>query len=160
MIKLNHNLLYTIFYYKFKMIKNLIDNISNVFADNNNIIFAYLFGSIPKGNERYGSDLDIAIYFNTEPTFDEIGKLVLQLEELSDYKIDLVQMNQLDSINPVLAYTIISEGKIVSNKIPDILTEFKTSAILKYFDFKTSNDIINKSFSYRLLNNSYAVFEK
>lgn len=142
------------------MTENIINTITPVLENNENIIFAYLFGSVPKGNARYGSDLDIAIYFKTEPTLSEIGKLTLQLEESSDYKIDLVQLNQLDAINPVLAYTIMSEGKIAINKDPDLLIEFKTSAILKYLDFKTTNDSINKSFSYRLSNNNYAVFEK
>ena len=139
---------------------NLINTITHVLQINENIIFAYLFGSVPKGNARYGSDLDIAVYFKIEPTLNDIGKLTLQLEESSDYKIDLVQLNRLDVINPVLAYTIISEGKIVFSKDLDLLTEFKKSAILRYLDFKTTNDSMNKSLSYRLSTNSYAVFEK
>lgn len=142
------------------MTGNLINSIIPVLQENENIIFAYLFGSVPKGNARYGSDLDIAVYFNTEPGLDEIGKLTLQLEDSSGYKIDLVQLNKLDSINPVLAYTVISEGKIAINKNSDLLIKFKKSAMLKYFDFKTTNDSINKSFSYRLSNNSFAVFDK
>lgn len=142
------------------MTGNLINTLTPVLQENENIIFAYLFGSVPKGNARYGSDLDIAVYFNTEPGLDEIGKLTLQLEDSSGYKIDLVQLNNLDSINPVLAFTIISEGKIAINKNSDLLIKFKKSAMLKYFDFKTTNDSINKSFSYRLSNNSFAVFDK
>lgn len=142
------------------MQENIIHIIKPVLESNNNIVFAYLFGSVSNGNVRYGSDLDIAVYFNTEPTLDEIGKLALQLEELSDYKIDLVQLNGLDSVNHVLAFTIINEGRIVFSRDTDLLIKFKTSAILKYLDFKTTNDSINRSFSYRLSNNSYAVFEK
>lgn len=131
-----------------------------IFENESNVVFAYMFGSIPKGNARFGSDLDIAIYFKTEPNLNEIGRLTLQLENASNYKIDIIQLNNLDNLNPVLAYSIISEGNIFINKKPDLLIEFKKFVLLKYLDFKPTNDLINKSFSYRLSNNTFAVFEK
>ena len=135
-------------------------NIKSIFEDNNNIVFAFLFGSIARNKMHYGSDIDIAIYFKNKPTLYEIGNLNLKIEETVNYKIDLVQLNYLDKNDPVLAYNILSEGIEIINSDIKIFNEFKKSVLLKYLDFKPTNDLINTSFNNRLSNNRFAVFEK
>jgi len=141
------------------MEKKILNILSAVLSKNKNIAFAYLFGSLAKHNKRYGSDLDIAVYFIAEPDLNEIGLLNLNLEEKLNYKTDLVQLNKIDKKNPVLAYSIIKDGIILVNSDPDLLNEFKKSVLLHYLDFNPLNDLINKSFNSRLLNNRFAVFD-
>ncbi len=142
------------------MNKLLVNKIKSVLSGDINIKIAYLFGSMASNKSRYGSDLDLAVYFKVEPTLNEIGMLNLKLEETSKFKIDLVKLNKLDKSNPVLAYSIINEGIVLINKEPDLLNEYKRSVLLQYLDFKPTNDLINKTFSNRLSNNRFAVFEK
>lgn len=142
------------------MNKKLLNTLSNLLSSNNNIVFAYLFGSLAKNNKRYGSDMDIAVYFKNDPDLNEIGKLNLNLEEKLNFKIDLVQLNKLDINNPVLSYSIINEGILLVNNNINLLNEFKKSVLLQYFDFKPVNDLINRSFKSRIANNTFAVFEK
>lgn len=142
------------------MNKKLLNTLSNLLSSNNNIVFAYLFGSLAKNNKRYGSDMDIAVYFKNDPDLNEIGKLNLNLEEKLNFKIDLVQLNKLDINNPVLSYSIINEGILLLNNNINLLNEFKKSVLLQYFDFKPVNDLINRSFKSRIANNTFAVFEK
>jgi predicted nucleotidyltransferase len=135
-------------------------NLKSILESDINVIFALLFGSIAKNNMRYGSDIDIAVYFKNAPTLYEIGNLNLKLEEIVNYKLDLVELNNLDRINPVLAYSVISDGILICNKDEKIFTEFKKSVLLRYLDFKPTSDIINTAFNKRLADNRFAVFDK
>jgi predicted nucleotidyltransferase len=143
-----------------KMNKKIKNKIRSVLENDRNIIVAVLFGSAAGNKTRYGSDIDIAIYFNSEPELNEIGELNLKLEEAAGANVDLVQLNNLDKLNPVLAYTVLSEGILIVNKDNSVFNEYKKSVLIRYLDFKPMNEIINKSFSERLSNNRYAVFEK
>ncbi|HQI41297.1 MAG: hypothetical protein B6D44_02045 [Ignavibacteriales bacterium UTCHB2] len=135
-------------------------NLESVFKNETNVTFAFLFGSVAKNNLRYGSDIDVAIYFKNEPALIEIGDLTLKIESALNCKLDLVRLNDLDKLNPVLAYNVISEGIILINNDKRVFNEFIKSVILRYLDFKPVNDFINKSFNKRLANNQFAVFDK
>jgi predicted nucleotidyltransferase len=135
-------------------------NIKSVLEDNNNIVFAFLFGSIVRNKMHYSSDIDIGIYFKNKPALFEIGNLNLKIEEAVNHKIDLVELNYLDKNDPVLAYNILSEGILIVNNDIKIFNDYKKSVLLKYLDFKPTNDLINESFNNRLSNNRFAVFEK
>ena len=71
----------------------------------------YIFGSYAKGENRAGSDLDIAIYFDNE--VDGFVKLDI-LDELvgifNREDIDLVILNNVDE---VLKFQVIKYGKLV-----------------------------------------------
>jgi len=57
--------------------KPIIQNsLASVLNKQNNILFACLFGSETKKKIRYGSDTDIAVYFDNNPTILELGELV------------------------------------------------------------------------------------
>jgi predicted nucleotidyltransferase len=143
------------------MDKELIKkSLKSILENDIDVIFASLFGSMAKNNMRYGSDIDIAIYFKNAPALYEIGNLNLKIEEVFNHKIDLIELNNLDKINPVLAYAVISEGILILNKDEKIFNEFKKSVLMRYLDFKPTNDLINTAFNKRLTNNRFAVFEK
>lgn len=146
---------------KSRMNKVLISkNLKSILKSDINVVFAFLFGSMAKNNMRYGSDIDIAIYFKNTPTLYEIGNLNLKLEEIVNYKLDLAELNNLDKTNPVLAYSVISDGILICNKDKKIFTEFKKSVLMRYLDFKPTNDLINTAFNKRLADNRFAVFDK
>ena len=136
------------------------NSFKSILEKDDNVIFALLFGSMARNDMRYGSDIDIAIYFNDSLTLHAIGNLCLNLEEAVNYKTDLVELNKLDKTNPVLAYSIVSEGIIIINKDIKIFNGYKKSVLLQYLDFKPTNDLINSGFNNRLSNNRFAVFEK
>lgn len=135
-------------------------SLKSIFESDIDVIFALLFGSMANNNMRYGSDIDIAIYFKNVPTLYEIGNLNLRIEEVINYKTDLVELNNLDKVNPVLAYSVISEGIFILNKDDKIFNEFKKSVLMRYLDFQPTNNLINTAFNKRLVNNRFAVFEK
>ena len=135
-------------------------NITELLKQRDEVDFAYIFGSAVSGKIRYGSDLDIAVYFNANPDILAIGELAIKLEEAIKQKIDLVKLNDLDKTNPVLAYSVLSSGipVIINNEV--IHKEFKISAILYYLDFDYTRNLLDKAFSKRLSTNTFAVFDK
>jgi predicted nucleotidyltransferase len=138
----------------------ILSEIETSLKNNSNILFAYLFGSKVKKNSRFGSDLDLAVYFCNEPEILEMGALVLQLEEIANCNADLVSLNNLDKLNPKLAYSIISEGIVVCLNNKKLFNQFKESVVLKYLDFKTVDELFNKNFNHRLANHKFAVTDK
>jgi predicted nucleotidyltransferase len=142
------------------MESKILAEIELILKNDSNILFAYFFGSKVKKSSRFGSDLDIAVYFKDEPGILEIGTLVLKLEELSNCKVDLVSLNKLDNLNPKLAFSIISEGIIACLTSKELFNQFRESVILKYLDFKPVDELFNKNFNIRLVNHKFAVSEK
>ena len=141
--------------------KQIIQNkISEILKEQENILFACLFGSAAKKKIRYGSDIDIAVYFDKNPSLLELGELVNNLEKVTESKIDLVNLNNLDKTNPCLAHSILSDCIILILNDEIIFKEFKSSVLLQYLDFKFASDMFNTAFKERLASNQFAVFDK
>ncbi|MEO8398319.1 MAG: nucleotidyltransferase domain-containing protein, partial [Ignavibacteriaceae bacterium] len=66
---------------------NLIEAIKNHLLKNNEIEFAYLFGSYSIDKETPLSDIDIAVYFSKEIELLELGYLIAILEQITERKI-------------------------------------------------------------------------
>lgn len=135
-------------------------NITKVLKQNQNILFAFLFGSRVKDKARFESDLDIALYFKREPDLDEIGTLVNELENVSKCKIDLVSLNNLYDKNPALAYSVISQGVLLFSMNEKTLTHYKKMTFLKYLDFKPVTDLFISKMHKRIDDKKFAVVEK
>lgn len=103
----------------------------------NNILFAYIFGSFSKGRTGKLSDIDIAIYFkdflDKEERFNK--KLVVQ-EKLSlifKRDVDLVILNDA---YPLLEHRILKEGKLIFSSDEKKRIDYEVKAIMRYLDFK------------------------
>lgn len=142
------------------MNKKTIKNISKILRKTNNIHFAYIFGSRARNKMRYGSDLDIGVFFKNEPELLDIGMLVLELEKLVDCKVDLVSLNDLDKNNPKLAYSVLNDGILLFCEENKILSQFKRLTYISYFDFKPAIELFKRKFEERIANNKFAVREK
>ena len=141
--------------------KPIIQNsLASVLNKQNNILFACLFGSETKKKIRYGSDTDIAVYFDNNPTILELGELVNNLERVTESKVDLVNLNNLDKTNPCLAHSILSDCIILILNNEIIFKKFKSSVLLQYLDFKFASDMFDTAFKKRLASNQFAVFDK
>ena len=77
-----------------------------VWKSNNEIIAVWAFGSAQDGLVRVGSDVDIAILFQTQPSLDDQLDLLAQIQKrLQVEDIDLVILNEA---NPILAFEAVS----------------------------------------------------
>ncbi|MCD6569588.1 MAG: nucleotidyltransferase domain-containing protein [Deltaproteobacteria bacterium] len=114
--------------------KEIIGKVRNFVENQEEIIFAYIFGSFPDNN--IFNDLDLAIYIDENSTspkkiFYEI-ELSNQLEDIIGIPVDVVVLNKAsDSI----LYRA-SNGIVIKNSNDNIRVSFITTHWKKYWDFK------------------------
>lgn len=137
------------------MSADLINRIKDYLATSEYITFAYLFGSQVSGKTRFGSDLDIAVWFAKEPSLNILGNLVGDLEDLTKQRIDLVELNGLPQKKPKLAYNVVSKGVLLFTKDEKLHVEFKTKTFLHYLDFKPVIEMSEAAMMQRIKNGTY-----
>ncbi len=136
------------------------EKMTEVLQNSGNIQFAYLVGSIAKNKARFGSDLDIAVYFEHKPDLLDIGMLVNGLEKITEYNVDLILLNDLFKTNPKLAYSVIGEGILLLCRNEELLISYKANTYMEYFDFKPAADLFSRKLRERIINKRFAVVEK
>ncbi len=144
---------------------NEVEKVLNKHIDklvrNYGIKLIYIFGSYAKGENRADSDLDIAMYFDSE--VDGFVKLDI-LDELvgifNREDIDLVILNNVDG---VLKFQVIKYGKVVY--MEDLVTKvtFESRVMSEYMDMEYFREVRNKYSHKRFLevmNDSKTYFRK
>lgn len=140
-----------------KVLNKHIDKLVRVYG----IKLIYIFGSYAKGENRADSDLDIAVYFDSE--VDGFVKLDI-LDELvgifNREDIDLVILNNVDE---VLKFQVIKYGKVVY--MEDLVTKvtFESRVMSEYMDREYFREVRNKYSHKRFLevmNDSKTYFKK
>ncbi|MCF6177431.1 MAG: nucleotidyltransferase domain-containing protein [Victivallaceae bacterium] len=108
------------------------ENLKKKFRYRNNIAAAFVFGSAQNAVVKPGSDIDIAILFDTMPATEEKFNLYADLCDAvaSDKPIDMIVLNNAE---PILAFEAIS-GKRISNNNPEKTAEFSSYTSRLYED--------------------------
>jgi len=92
---------------------------------------AYVFGSHAAGKVTRFSDVDIAVLFEESVEKDVDGLRAAIVEAVEDEAVDLVD---LGSAPPGLAYRIVSEGRLVLGE--EERPWFERDVMERYFDFR------------------------
>ncbi len=116
-----------------------MENIKEVLEKEDEVLFAYLFGSYAKGTQKEGSDIDIAIYLRDDTILERdplypsrLGiKIEKNLNGKSRVDVRLLNGSTLRFINQVLRY-----GKLLHSRDEGKRIEFETSSLARYYDFK------------------------
>jgi len=111
----------------------------NVIFKHNNVVFAYLFGSIAKNEISPSSDIDIAVYLknsNPEKLFNTLLSIHLDTcRALKTNNVDIVILNT--NYNLMLIDEIIRNGILLYDADPQFREEFECKMIHSAIDFKT-----------------------
>lgn len=118
------------------MITKILQKIKNVVGKHREIIFAYLYGSLAKGEERKGSDVDIGVFLEKDFKRDAFyeARLALEIEkEVKLKNVEIVVLNEksLRFLNQILRY-----GKLIISKNEKERIKFETFVTKNYIDFK------------------------
>lgn len=99
------------------------------------VAFAYLFGSFADGTATDRSDIDIGVYF-LKSTQTERFSLTLTMEVKLDqiFKTDRTQCIALNDAPSTLGYDTILKGKLLFNKDDNLLADYEIHTLSKYFD--------------------------
>jgi len=134
--------------------------ITNILKNNNKIEFALLFGSFASNTSNNLSDIDIAIYLNSELKLLEFGMIVSDLEQVTNKKIDLIVLNDLYKKNAKLAFNILQSHKILFCNDKDRYIDFKSNTMQYYFDIQPMYEMFDKQLLKRLDNGTYGQIQK
>ena len=126
-----------------KNLKQLLPAAESYLQSHRNVLFAYLFGSLAKGDPAPLSDVDIAVFLkqgvhNAKNKLEILGRLI---DILETDEIDLVVLNSDDL--PLVA-NILKNKKILVDKQPFVRHKFESLVMRKYFDFSIQEAAILK----------------
>ncbi|MBI3399611.1 MAG: nucleotidyltransferase domain-containing protein [Deltaproteobacteria bacterium] len=111
---------------------------------------AVLFGSFVEGKQNKMSDIDIGIVAMKDLSLIEIGLIASRMEIALKRRVDIVILNDLYTKKPVLAYKILSKGKVLFCRNRERLIELKTNTILSFLDTAPLRDAVNRSLRERM----------
>lgn len=117
-------------------LSDILEPTARVFEEENNLSFAYLFGSYARERNNKDSDVDIAVYLKgglinkrvnsiQRRLFLSIGKII------GTHKLDFHLLNHLPIL---LKYNIIKVGRLIFLRDKRELVRFKIKTFDEYFD--------------------------
>lgn len=102
------------------------------------VTLAYLFGSLASGQQRKGSDADIAV--SVSPQLSKQRRFALRLKimerasRILNRAVDVAVLN--DIVSPFFKYVIITEGVVLYQKSEMHRIEIESNIYTLYFDFQ------------------------
>lgn len=119
-----------------KTMNNIHQTINDYFADKQEVVIVYLFGSFVSGKVNEQSDVDVAVYFDSKFSADLYHDKILQfsdeLNRVFNRQIDIVVLNKAQSF---LKFHIIKTGVRIMQRFDEVKTEFEARTMIEYFDF-------------------------
>jgi|SRR3989338_7674331 len=120
--------------------ENKLQTLKMFLEKQDEIVFAYLFGSQATGKVHALSDIDIAIYVQKDVLVSKqypygfVASLLGRIpKNLQAENIDFVLLNEVPIL---LRHRCIEQGKLLFSKNQKLLTRFKVQTLLEYFDTK------------------------
>ena len=109
------------------------EQLQKCIQNDDNILFAYLFGSYADGTAQKKSDIDIAIYFQSH-TLDDKLSVIHTLQKTVQKDIDLVTLNEVKNI--FLLEAILNKGILLKDhKERPYFEVFKEHEIIDFKNF-------------------------
>ena len=117
--------------------RQLVERLTRALEARAEILEAYLFGSRARGDDHGDSDIDVAVYIDTERA--RIGKWGYEAELTTDLMaalgtndIDVVLLNRAD---PLLYHRVLRDGVRLLSRDLRATTTRAGQALSRYFDF-------------------------
>ena len=108
-----------------------LDSVRRVLDAHAEVRLAYVFGSAGRGQARPRSDVDVAVLFAKQPSFEVIDRLVAELERATGRRVDLVDLRRAP---PLLAHEVVSAGTLLVSRDDGERLDFETKAVLRFLD--------------------------
>ena len=127
--------------------------ISEYLYKQEDIVFAYLFGSFPVG-ETF-RDIDVAVYTGGELELLRLGRFQAELSGLVGVETDIIVLNNLYKTDPAFAYELVTTGELLFSRDHERHTMFKKDVFLRFFDTQPLRESVDKAFDERLKSNRF-----
>jgi predicted nucleotidyltransferase len=114
-----------------------IQDIASYLGEQQDVIAAYLFGSVARHQASASSDVDIAILFTSGLVpLDMVERQLQLMVALDNYADREVQITVLNTAPPLLVYQVIREGILVYERDQLKRISFEVHGLKIYFDLK------------------------
>jgi predicted nucleotidyltransferase len=90
-----------------------------------------MHGSQVTGKTHSKSDVDIAVFRNTENNFDLL-ELILDLKIY--FKTEKIDLTDITHADPLLLFSVVTRGKLISGKV-DEFERLQETAFFKHSDY-------------------------
>jgi len=132
-----------------KLPKDILDRIqyaANYLETRNDVLFAYLFGGLSKGEPKPLSDVDIAVYLS------ENADCIQAKSEIIENLVDILETDEIDVIilnqsSLSLSMNVLKNNRVLVDKKPFRRHTYQSLIFRKYFDFnKFELNILKRRF--------------
>lgn len=124
-----------------------IKKIKKTLEKNENVIFAYLYGSYSRGRSHKYSDIDIAVFLKKHDT-NAYMEILSQIPTDFMREVDIRVLNDAPSL---FKYKIIREGTLLFVKDPEVLKKFVYSTLITALEVKKEIERIREKRFKRIL---------
>jgi hypothetical protein len=125
--------------------------LQEVFEKNEEVQFAYLYGSVAMRAQTLESDIDVAVYLKSM----NINDFVRTEEKLSIALImrlhnDRVDLRVLNALPFLMQYTVLRDGILIFSRNELERVDFETQVMIRFFDLKPYLDEYRRTLSLRI----------
>jgi len=114
-------------------LETIAGRVKEVLEKDENTVFAYIFGSYVAGKHGKRSDIDIAVYTRRPMKWKELVRLTLKLEDSLGTRVDVIDLR---TAPPLLAYEVVSKGVVVVERDREERISFENRVLKEYLDLK------------------------
>ena len=114
-----------------------IPELEKALSQDENIIFAYLFGSAASGRLRPLSDVDVAVYVKDT---DSLAQYKLSLFDRLTGILGTTDLVILNEASTNIAGRVLSNKRILADKDPFRRHRYESLVLREFFDFKIKED--------------------
>lgn len=115
-----------------------INKCKDILMEDEDIIFAYIFGSYSRDSIRRNSDIDIAIYLKDSMDTYEYLDMKMKLSEALKREVDLIILNDA---TPLLRYEIYKNNILLFTRDKSVESRYKVKTLFEYNDMKRYLDL-------------------
>ena len=105
------------------------------------ILVAYVFGSVIRGEADESSDLDIGVVLRRGAELEGIRAALLAAEVSRKTAYERVDVVDLVAQGPIFAHGVLCSGELVHEADPDRRVDFESETCSRAFDFRPTYEI-------------------
>ena len=128
-----------------------IEGLARFFAQQPDVVVAYLFGSVAKGTARPRSDVDVAVLFDARlDSLERAGKYLQMLGALSDFVKGDLDVQTLNQASPLFCSQVVKYGRVIYERTPAERIALEVRSMARYADTKPMRDFFTQILDQRI----------